>query len=144
MTQNYGGHEKRRLLYVEDEEDLRRVVSETLEEDFDLVAVNNVRSALELIHSDSVHFDVLITDFNLRDPNGTGHEVARAMRLRYPDAPIVLMTGNSPEDPNIRDVLRIPRTFLVQKPRLSRVVILEAVASAEAAAMPKTLTESAG
>ena len=88
-----------RLLVVDDEESVRQVLAEMLMAQGHTVAADaEGRSALARFHEEP--FDVVFTDLGL--PGLSGWEVARLVKLRRPETPVVLVTGWSdqiePED----------------------------------------------
>jgi PAS domain S-box-containing protein len=82
-----------RLLVVDDEQVIARVVSEQLRRlGYVVTAVNDPEEALELVAEDPEDFDLLLTDLQM--PRMDGVELAaRVARLR-PQLPVVLSTGN--------------------------------------------------
>jgi len=82
-----------RLLVVDDEPVIARVVSEQLRRlGYHVTAVNDPEEALELLAEEPDEFDLLLTDLQM--PGMDGVELAaRVGRLR-PDLPVVLSTGN--------------------------------------------------
>ena len=82
-----------RLLVVDDEPVIARVVSEQLRRlGYQVTAVNDPEEALELLADDPDEYDLLLTDLQM--PRMDGVELAaRVGRLR-PALPVVLSTGN--------------------------------------------------
>ena len=82
-----------RLLVVDDEPVIARVVSEQLRRlGYQVTAVTDPEEALELVAEDPDDFDLLLTDLQM--PRMDGVELAaRVGRLR-PQLPVVLSTGN--------------------------------------------------
>ena len=82
-----------RLLVVDDEPVIARVVSEQLRRlGYLVTSVNDPEEALELVAEDPDDFDLLLTDLQM--PRMDGVELAaRVARLR-PELPVVLSTGN--------------------------------------------------
>jgi CheY-like chemotaxis protein len=82
-----------RLLVVDDEQVIARVVSEQLRRlGYVVTSVNDPEEALELVAEDPEDFDLLLTDLQM--PRMDGVELAaRVARLR-PQLPVVLSTGN--------------------------------------------------
>jgi DNA-binding NtrC family response regulator len=86
-----------RLLVVEDEEFLREVVAESLEETgYEVVAVGDGSAGLAMLESDST-FDVLVSDIRL--PGLSGYELAAAGKALQPELKVILMTGYAPSLP---------------------------------------------
>jgi DNA-binding NtrC family response regulator len=78
------------LLFVDDEESLRRPTAERLaEKGFDVVEAGSGEQALELL--DQFAFDILVTD--LRLPGMDGTQVIDAARQRYPAIVAIVITG---------------------------------------------------
>ncbi|MHA7112882.1 hybrid sensor histidine kinase/response regulator [Pseudomonas promysalinigenes] len=103
-----------RVLLVDDEENLRLVMKEYLQErGFDVCDADDARSALERFRHHGP-FDLVITDIGL--PGGfSGRQVARAMRMARPEQKILLITGfnDQPLEPQLANA---PGTALLLKP----------------------------
>ncbi len=99
-----------RVLLAEDNRDVADVSVAHLEElGFQVEVAPNGRGALERLRSGS--FDVLISDVVM--PGGvTGLDLARDVRARYPDLPILLVTGYS----SVTDEAVAEGFALVRKP----------------------------
>jgi DNA-binding NtrC family response regulator len=81
---------KPHLLFVDDEESLRRPTAERLaDKGFEVVEAGSGEQALELL--DQFAFDILVTD--LRLPGMDGTQVIDAARQRYPAIVAVVITG---------------------------------------------------
>ncbi len=101
-----------RVLIVEDEESVRQVLAEMLMAQGHTVAAHaDGRSGLARFHDEP--FDVVFTDLGL--PGLSGWEVARLVKVRRPETPVVLVTGWSdqiePEELHWRGI-----DFVVAKP----------------------------
>lgn len=82
----------RRVLVVEDEDGLRRVVIRLLERDgHACVAVASAEAALELLDRGRGAFDVVLTDVGL--PGASGWQLAQHVTARAPDARVIVATG---------------------------------------------------
>lgn len=82
------------VLLVEDEADVRQIVAEILRRAGHTVhAADGVASAETVLEGLGRPIDVLITDLVL--PGGSGLEVARRVRARQPDVPVLYMSGYS-------------------------------------------------
>jgi DNA-binding response OmpR family regulator len=82
---------KNRILLVEDNEDIRAVFHEGLENHgFEVVPASTVTEALRLISSQA--FDVLLSDLHLPDA-GDGFTVVSAMRHTQPRAVTIVISG---------------------------------------------------
>lgn len=78
-----------KILVVEDEEDIREMLSELLSRDHEVEAVPGGREALERFAPEQ--FDVALIDLGM--PEMPGDQVARKMRQVDPLIAIVLITG---------------------------------------------------
>jgi len=87
-----GGGE--RVLLVDDEAPLLAVTAEVLSRlGYDAVSFDDSHSALAAFEAAPGRFDVVVTDEVMPGLTGTG--LARALRRRRPDLPIVLVSGYS-------------------------------------------------
>jgi len=84
-----------RILFVDDDEHIRRVVGTMLER---LLATATVVSspleALRLVREDGDRFDVLVTDLTM--PEMSGHQLILRVRELSPSLPVVLISGDIP------------------------------------------------
>ena len=75
-----------------------------------------VAEALSLFRTDPAAFDAVVTDYSM--PDGTGLDLASAMKLLRPDLPVIVSTGYVSEQltagmaaAGVRRVLRKERTL---------------------------------
>ena len=100
MTQ---GQERQAVLIVEDEADLRELLSEYFRaRDFDVTGAADGRTAVQTIERDPERFSLIITDLNL--PGVDGLAVLRAARAANPDVYVVIVTGFASLDSAIQAV----------------------------------------
>jgi len=79
-----------RILVVEDEPDLRKVLASLLKrEGYRVDLAESGTKAMEMLNREV--YDLLITDVRLPGPSGI--EVLRATRELYPDAPVIIITA---------------------------------------------------
>lgn len=85
------------IMLVEDEEIVREVTAEQLrEQGYRVLEADSGPAALRLLNA-GARFDLLISDVAL--PGGmNGREVADAIKARYADIPVILVTGYAPGD----------------------------------------------
>lgn len=109
----HGGYMK--ILVVEDETAIRTMMVSALKRGgYNIVEAQDGAEALRLL-GDGLALDALITD--IRMPGADGWAVARAYRERYPDLPVLYVTGQAD------DMLPVPGGVLVGKPfRMSQVL----------------------
>lgn len=83
---------KKKILYVEDEINLGRIVSEMMETTgFEVLLVKDGAKVMESFKSFSP--DVCVLDVML--PHVDGFELGREIRLRYPSLPIIFLTAKT-------------------------------------------------
>ena len=89
------GRVRARVLVVEDRDDVRAVLQQTLTEaGFEVVAPRTSEAAIGSIES-GLECALLVTD--IRMPGRSGPEVAAALRARSPQAPIIFISGQADE-----------------------------------------------
>jgi PAS domain S-box-containing protein len=98
------------ILVVEDQEDIRELIRDTLRKERGIVmAVANVSNAMWLFERGS--FSLVITDLAM--PGGSGLDLVRAVRGRRPEVPVILVTGYA--DLLDEESARLP-TAVISKP----------------------------
>jgi two-component system alkaline phosphatase synthesis response regulator PhoP len=80
-----------RILLVDDDEALRRLLRTTLDEGFEIAEAENGQRGLELL--DSFRPDLLVLDWKM--PGAWGSEVLDEVRRKRPDLPVVVLTAES-------------------------------------------------
>ena len=81
-----------RLLVVDDQLPLLRVLTRLLrKQEFEVQDASSVQSSLSILDEAERPFDLLVSDLLLRDGNGT--EIASAARDRWPELPVLFMSG---------------------------------------------------
>ncbi len=79
-----------RILVVEDDESFRRVAQGLLEKSgYEVLTAADAARGLQILQKESV--DLILTDLNL--PGDSGLDLLRKVRLDYPDAQVVMLTG---------------------------------------------------
>jgi two-component system cell cycle response regulator len=89
MTENA---EQIRLLIVEDDQDQRELIIETLEGHFGKGTTEGVRSGADALKRDLCSYDLILSDFNL--PDHTGMELLELIRVRS-KTPVIMVTGEN-------------------------------------------------
>ncbi|MFP3927285.1 MAG: response regulator [Desulfobacteraceae bacterium] len=83
--------EKERVLVVDDEEAVRRLMVRILSmEGYEVHTVQD--GATALYHLEQKHFDLVVTDYKM--PKMNGLEFAGQVRSRFPNLPIMVVTGD--------------------------------------------------
>ena len=82
----------KRILLVDDDEDLREALGEQLlmTEDFDVFEAGNGSDAMEKVKSEL--YDLIVLDVGL--PDTDGHELCRLMRKQGVKCPVLMLTGH--------------------------------------------------
>ena len=107
------------VLLVEDDEEVRELLLEVLHaHGLRATAVGSAEEALAIESLDG--FDLLLTDVGL--PGLEGPDLARAVRRRAPDMPVLFISGHSGDIFAHEADLASPRAFL-QKPFSSRALV---------------------
>ena len=89
----------RRILLVDDDDDLREALSEQLvmTEDFDVFEAGNGSEAMS--RAKEGHYDLVILDVGL--PDTDGRELCRLMRKQGVKSPIMMLTGHDTDSDTI-------------------------------------------
>lgn len=84
---------RKTILVVDDEEDQRTILNELLSPiGFSIIEACDAKSALDLVND---RIDLLILDITM--PDMSGWELLSLLRKKYPDMPVIMMSGNSVE-----------------------------------------------
>ena len=101
-----------RVLYADDEEDVREVFAAIFEDDFEVTCVATGQEALDALASRE--FDVLVSDMRMRPMNGS--ELLAKAYESHKDAQRILLTGFSDHD-DLADAVNRGHLFAyMQKP----------------------------
>lgn len=104
---------KTRILYAEDEKDLRELTEEILSaEGFECVAVKDGIAAQQVLQTEK--FDLLLTDFNM--PNLDGANLLFWCRQNNFHFPVIFITGSPERLPMHQRALNDSCSILVNKP----------------------------
>ena len=106
-----------RILFVEDEEDLCNIISDTLTKlQANFQTANNGKIALEMFMNDAT-FDLIVTDINMPVMNGL--ELIKHIRDSGSDIPVVIMSAHtepeyikSAEELGVKNYLLKPFDFI--------------------------------
>jgi FixJ family two-component response regulator len=113
-----GGHE--RILIVDDEESLVKLVTETLAElGYTTAGFTTSASALAAFFADPEQYDAVITDESM--PGTSGSELIRKMRAVRPTIPIVLVSGYL-SAAVVRNAMKAGASEVLRKPLSGRLL----------------------
>jgi CheY-like chemotaxis protein len=102
-----------RILVVDDEQIVRDLTVQVLERaGYDVVSVANPHRALEVVDAGQV--DLVVSDVVM--PGLSGVDLLDEIRVRWPDLPVVLMTGGTPEPERATRALQLGANGIVYKP----------------------------
>ncbi len=126
------GQERRSVLIVEDEEDIRELLSEYFRaRDYAVVGVADGRGALQAIERDPARFSLVVTDLHLPGPDGLS--VVRAAREANPAVYVVIVTGFASLDSAIQAVRLGAYDYLTKPFSLGQIdVVLQRIHEIEA------------
>lgn len=105
---------KRRILLVDDNEELLEVIEARLASKYEIHPTGTVDHAVKLIEQGPAP-DILITDFQLNSRKD-GIDLARLLRSKYPETPILLMTASPLETDRIRNFMGLESVLVLPKP----------------------------
>jgi PAS domain S-box-containing protein len=109
------------VLLVEDEDLMRRAFTKALSRSgYSVVAAANAAEALEHMDAGTATVDIVVTDVSM--PECSGIELASQLHERWPDLPVLFMTGFAEAD--LAD--QCPRDMVLEKP-FSRDVLTAAI-----------------
>ena len=105
--------EKKRVLVVDDEEQIHRLLGSLLESlDFDWVGVYDGTEALELMERTS--FDLVISDMVM--PRLDGIQTCSQIRQRHPETKIIAMSGKAAGPANLSAAMQLGAVSSLSKP----------------------------
>ncbi|MFK7825035.1 MAG: response regulator [Oligoflexales bacterium] len=109
------------ILIVDDEVDLGEILADYLEDDFECTVCSNPVNAIKLIKENT--YDLVISDMHM--PNVNGFEIIELVKKVQPDTPIILLTGNSKNDPIVQEAIAKGASGIITKPFNSPDEVLE-------------------
>ncbi len=104
----------RRMLLVEDDELVRRTITEVLSyASWSVVSAACGEDALHALESAVEPFDVLVTDLSM--PGMSGRELGKAVRISHPTLKIIYVSGFDPEydDPEAESITILAKPFTI-------------------------------
>jgi excisionase family DNA binding protein len=107
------GTARSRILLVDDEESIRKLLSRMLESSYDVESAADGEAAIRLLHQPDAHYDLLISDLNMPDMDGLTL-IREAQRIN-PTLAAIVITGYSTESSAI-EALNLGVTGYLTKP----------------------------
>ena len=89
------GTARSRILLVDDEDSIRKLLSRMLESNYDVEVAADGDAAIRLLREPDAHYDLLISDLNM--PGMDGLTLIREAQRIDPTLPAVVITGYSTE-----------------------------------------------
>src|SRR6266849_1438153 len=102
-----------RILVVDDEPGMLRAVERVLSGTYHVIGTRSSRDALSV----AVEFHPEIAIVDIRMPDLDGFELMAALKTRFPDLDVILMTGSVDDlDEKLVRAIRSPAFYFIQKP----------------------------
>lgn len=87
------------ILIVEDDHLMNKMLAYNLASDnYHISSATNAKTAADLLSANE--FDLVLLDINL--PDGSGYDLCRLIKLKYPDTIIIFLTANDQEADQLR------------------------------------------
>jgi len=104
-----------RIWVADDDAVMREMCQRVLtEEQHDVEEVTTGHEFMSRFENEEERPELLIYDFSM--PDVTGLEVCRWLREKSHRLPVILVSGFTPDHPEIKKTLKLRKTFLLQKP----------------------------
>ena len=100
-----------RILVVDDDETIRDTLYELLSEEHDCQTAQTAEQALARLEVDS--YDLVLTDISM--PGLSGLELLGHVRQKYPDTPVIIISGISDEE-HAQGLIRLGAFEFLLKP----------------------------
>ena len=107
------GTARSRILLVDDEESIRKLLSRMLESSYDVEIAADGDAAIRLLRQSGAHYDLLISDLNMPDMDGL--TLIREAQRVNPTLAAIVITGYSTESSAI-EALNLGVTGYLTKP----------------------------
>jgi DNA-binding response OmpR family regulator len=102
---------KHRILYVEDHEDTRELLTMVLQDhDYEVLTVQTIEAALRMVHE--TKFDLYLLDSWL--PDGSGIELCKKIRRVDPNTPILFYSAAAYEADQVSAILAGAQGYLIK------------------------------
>lgn len=111
--------DKKRILYVEDDETLAFLTADNLELHFEVIHCNNGKEAFELFCNES--FDLCVLDIML--PDMDGFEIATEIRKRNQEVPIIFLSAKTLKEDRIKGLKLGADDYLVKPYSIEELIL---------------------
>lgn len=103
------------LLVIDDEEIICEVITDLLQEYFEIKSISNANMAVEEIKKcKNQEYHLVITDISM--PGVDGLEIIRLCKQHLPSVPVMVMSGHSPTEKEVQDALSAGAKGFISKP----------------------------
>ena len=110
---------KKRILYVEDDETLAFLTADNLEQHFNVTHCNNGKQAFETFCSE--YFDLCVLDIML--PDMDGFEIATEIRKRNQEIPIIFLSAKTMKEDRIKGLKLGADDYLVKPYSIEELIL---------------------
>lgn len=111
--------DKKRILYVEDDETLAFLTADNLEQHFEVVHKNNGKEAFNLFCKES--FDLCVLDIML--PDMDGFEIASEIRKRNQEIPIIFLSAKTMKEDRIKGLKLGADDYLIKPYSIEELIL---------------------
>jgi len=111
--------DKKRILYVEDDETLAFLTADNLENHFEVVHCNNGKEAFDLFCNDN--FDLCVLDIML--PDMDGFEIATEIRKRNQEIPIIFLSAKTMKEDRIKGLKLGADDYLIKPYSIEELIL---------------------
>lgn len=111
--------DKKRILYVEDDETLAFLTADNLEQHFEVVHKNNGKEAFDLFCKES--FDLCVLDIML--PEMDGFEIASEIRKRNQEIPIIFLSAKTMKEDRIKGLKLGADDYLIKPYSIEELIL---------------------
>ncbi|MGV7107632.1 response regulator transcription factor [Flavobacterium sp. U410] len=111
--------DKKKILYVEDDETLAFLTADNLEQHFEVVHCSNGKKALDLFSQQD--FDLCVCDIMLPEMNG--FELVANIRKRNGDIPIILLSAKTMKEDRIKGLKLGADDYLVKPYSIEELIL---------------------
>ena len=110
---------RKRILYVEDDETLAFLTADNLEQHFEVIHCNNGAKAFDLFCNEE--FDLCVLDIML--PDMDGFEIATEIRKRNQEIPIIFLSAKTMKDDRIKGLRLGADDYLVKPYSIEELIL---------------------